>query len=94
MFPEIVQVVSNENYTVTVYFEDGKIVLYDIAPLLVKEIFRPLIDENIFINTCIIMNKSLAWDLEGNRDVGKCIDIDPLTLYALPTIDDGSYQDR
>lgn len=30
MFPEIVQVVPNENYTVTVYFEDGKIVLYDI----------------------------------------------------------------
>lgn len=25
MFPEIVQVVPNENYTVTVYFEDEKL---------------------------------------------------------------------
>lgn len=88
MFPEIVQVVPNENYTVTVYFEDGKIVLYDVAQLLEKEIFQPLKDKNIFINTCTIINDTLAWDLEGNRDSSKCIDIDPETLYALQAIED------
>jgi hypothetical protein len=88
MFPEIVQVVPNENYTVTVHFEDGKIVLYDVAQLLEKEVFRPLKDKNIFLNACTIMNDTLAWDLEGNRDTSKCIDIDPETLYELQAIED------
>jgi hypothetical protein len=88
MFPEIVQVVPNNNYTVTVYFEDGKIVLYDVSPLLEKEIFLPLKDREIFINTCTILNDTLAWDLEGDRDTSKCIDIAPETLYALQAIED------
>ncbi len=88
MFPEIVQVIPNENYTVTVYFEDGKIVLYDVSPLLEKEIFQPLTDKNTFLNACTIINDTLAWDLEGNRDASKCIDIDPETLYALQAIEE------
>ncbi|BCN32713.1 DUF2442 domain-containing protein [Anaeromicropila herbilytica] len=88
MFPEIVQVAPNENYTVTVHFEDGKIVLYHVEPLLEKEIFQPLKDKNVFMNTCTIMNDTLAWDLSGNRDTRKCIDIDPETLYALQAIED------
>ncbi|SFR64388.1 DUF2442 domain-containing protein [Anaeromicropila populeti] len=88
MFPEIVQVVPNENYTVTIYFEDGKAVLYDISQLLEKEMFQPLKDKNFFINAYTIINDTLAWDLAGNRDVSKCIDIDPETLYALQAIDD------
>lgn len=88
MFPDIVQVVPNEDYTVTIYFEDGKIVLYDITHLLEKEIFSPLKDKDIFINTCTIMNDTLAWDLAGNRDGTKCIDIDPEILYELEGIED------
>lgn len=88
MFPEIVQVVPNENYTVTVYFEDGKIVLYDVKPLIDKDIFQPLKDKGVFMNTCTILNDTLAWDLVGNRDVSKCIDIDPDTLYALQALED------
>lgn len=88
MFPEVVQVVPNENYTVTVYFEDGKIVLYNVVPLLEKEIFQPLKDKDVFMNTCTILNNTLAWDLAGNRDTSKCIDIDPDTLYALQAIKD------
>jgi hypothetical protein len=30
------------------------------------------------------MNDTLAWDIGGNRDDCKCIDIDPDTLYELP----------
>ncbi|RCX12748.1 uncharacterized protein DUF2442 [Anaerobacterium chartisolvens] len=88
MFSEIVQVVPNEDYTVTVYFEDGKIVLYDVAPLLGKEAFQPLKDKSVFMSTCTILNNTLAWDLAGNRNVSRCIDIDPDTLYALQAIED------
>ena len=42
MFPKIVQVVPTEEYTVYVYFEDGKIVCYDLKPLLAKEAFAVL----------------------------------------------------
>ena len=29
------------------------------------------------------MNDTLAWDIGGNRDPYKCLDIDPETLYSL-----------
>lgn len=84
MCPEIVQVIPYEDYHVAVYFEDGKIVLYDVRPLLDKEVFQPLRDRNIFMSRCMILNDTLAWDVQGNRDVERCIDIDPETLYGLP----------
>lgn len=88
MFPQIVQVVPNEDYTITVYFEDGKIVLYDITHLLEKKVFRPLKNKDVFINRCTILNDTLAWDLDGNRDETKCIDIDPEIIYELKGIED------
>ena len=39
MFHNIVQVVPCEDYKVYVYFEDGKIVCYDVKPLLSKKVF-------------------------------------------------------
>ena len=65
MIPKVVQVVPTEEFTVYVYFEDGKIV---------------------FMNTCTVMNDTLAWDVSGNRDNSACIDIDPDTLYALNAV--------
>ena len=41
MFYDIVQVIPNEDYTVYVYFEDGKIVCYDAKTLLKKKVFEP-----------------------------------------------------
>ena len=38
MIYDIVQVVPFEDYTVYVYFEDGKIVCYDAKPLLDKKV--------------------------------------------------------
>ncbi|MDE6847227.1 MAG: DUF2442 domain-containing protein [Lachnospiraceae bacterium] len=86
MFPKIVQVVPTEEYTVYVYFEDGKIVCYDVNPLLEKEVFEVLKDITFFINACTIMNDTLAWDVSGNRDNSKCIDIDSDTLYELEAV--------
>ena len=42
MIYDIVQVVPFEDYTVYVYFEDGKIVCYDAKPLLDKKVFEPV----------------------------------------------------
>ena len=81
--PEIVQVVPHSDYTVTVYFVDGKIVNYDVKPKLEKGVFAALKDPAIFMNRCKIMNDTLAWDLSGENDPTNCIDIDPETLYAL-----------
>ena len=83
-FPEIVQVVPHNDYTVSVYFSDGKIVLYNVKPLLDKEVFSKIRDINIFMETCTILNDTLAWDIAGNRNESECIDIDPNTLYSLP----------
>lgn len=88
MFPEVVQVKPNEDYTVYVYFSDGKIVCYDVKPLLEKNVFKQLKEKDIFMDTCTILNDTLAWDISGNRDETSCIDIDPETLYELEAIDE------
>ena len=46
---EVVQVVPMKDYTVYVYFEDGKIVCYDMKNMLDKEVFKPLKDISVFI---------------------------------------------
>ena len=71
MIYDIVQVVPFEDYTVYVYFEDGKIVCYDAKPLLDKKVFEPLRDKDFFLNSCTIL---------------KCLDIDPDTLYELENV--------
>ena len=88
MFPEVVQVKPNDDYTVYVYFSDGKIVCYDVKPLLEKNVFKQLKEKDIFMDTCTILNDTLAWDISGNRDETSCIDIDPETLYELEAIDE------
>lgn len=84
MFPKVVQVIPEKNYSVFVYFEDGKIVCYDARPILEKEVFQPLKDIHVFMNSCTVLNDTLAWDIQGNRDTSSCLDIDPDTLYDLP----------
>lgn len=83
MFHNVIQVIPYEDYKVYVYFEDGKIVCYNVEPLLGKKVFEPLKDKDFFMNACTILNDTLAWDLSGDRDESKCLDIDPDMLYAL-----------
>lgn len=84
MFPKVVQVIPTKEYSVYVYFEDGKIVCYDMSQMLEKEVFQPLKDIDIFIDTCTVLNDTLAWDIDKSRDNTTCLDIDPDTLYELP----------
>ena len=85
MFPKVVQVVPMKDFSVYVYFEDGKIVCYDMTKMLEKEAFQTLKDINVFIDTCTVLNDTLAWDIGKNRDNTTCLDIDPDTLYELPS---------
>ena len=86
--PEIVQVVPHEDYTVTVYFCDGKIVTYDVRQKLDQGVFQVLKDVSFFVKNCKIMNDTLAWDLTGNNDPSQYIDIDPEYLYGLEYAED------
>ena len=86
MFPEVVKVKPNDDYMVYVYFSDGKIVCYDAKPLLDKKVFEPLKNLNFFMNACTILNGTLAWDITGDRDCSKCIDIAPDMLYELENV--------
>ena len=88
MFPTIVQVYPKEDYKVYVYFDDGKIVCFDATTIIEKPVFKPLKDINIFLNSCKIMNDTLAWDIMNNNDPSTCIDIDPDTLYSLDNVVD------
>ncbi len=88
MFPKVVQVIPMKDYSVYVYFEDGKIVCYDMSHMIEKDVFHPLKNMDIFMNTCTVLNDTLAWDISMNRDNTTCLDIDPDTLYALPFVEE------
>ena len=52
--------------------------------MIEKEVFRPLKEIDVFIDTCTVLNDTLAWDICNKRDNTTCLDIDPDTLYKLP----------
>ena len=79
--PEVIQVIPTNDYKVYVYFDDGSIKLYDASSLVLEGVFKPLKDTDKFINCCTVLNGTLAWDLIGNYDENKCLDIDPFEIY-------------
>ena len=52
--PEVVQVKPKDNYEVEILFHDGKLVCYDVKPLLSKGVFKILLDKDFFINRCTV----------------------------------------
>ncbi len=64
------------------------VTMYDAKPLLEKEVFALLKENGNFIKNCTIMNDTLAWDISGNRDSSRYIDIDPDMLYMLDAVKD------
>lgn len=82
MIPQVVQALAGEDFTVYIYFLDGAIRLLDAKPLLKQAgVFVPLCDETVFRNCLTVMNGTVAWDLDGTRDLSTCIDLDPYALY-------------
>lgn len=87
-FPEVVQAIPLDDFRVRVYFNDGKIVEYDMTDALYGPAFEPLRDPAVFRDSCCVMNETLAWDPKGLRDPCQVVDIDPLVLHALPDVND------
>jgi len=88
-FPEVLQVVPGEHYSLYAYFNDGTVRLYDAAALVARGgVFHPLADKAVFDAALTVMNGTAAWDLDGTRDPRKCIDIDPFDVYDAPVVRD------
>ncbi len=94
MFHRIVQVMPTNDFKVYLYFEDGKIKLFDASDLITKGVFRKLQDISIFTDTCTVLNHTLAWDLTGKYDPTTCLDLDPEELYnSCPDITEPKFDD-
>ncbi|GBR77612.1 protein DUF2442 [Candidatus Termititenax dinenymphae] len=81
-WPKVLQVLPTDNFEVYAYFNDGSVRLFDVKPLLkVGTVFEPLMDINIFKEKLAVINDTVAWDMGGNRNPRKCIDLDPFVVF-------------
>jgi len=88
-WPDVLQVIPDKNYKVYIYFDDGTIRLYDASELVNNGVFQQLKENNRFVETCTVINNTLAWTLDGSYDEKTCLDLDPLKLYeSCPIVDD------
>ncbi len=63
-------------------FSDGSIHHVDVQPLIERgRIFATLADDALFSSRLTVLNDTVAWDIAGNRDETRCIDLDPWQLY-------------
>ena len=82
--PNICMVKPAGQWKVDCYFSTGHIRRFDMAPLLKPDcgpVFQPLRDRKTFLKTMTIMNGTLAFDVAGDRDERKCVDIDSDTIF-------------
>ena len=88
-WPKVLQALPTDNFEVYAYLNDGSVRLYDVKPLLKKNsVFEPLMNIQIFKNSLTVINDTIAWDMGGNRDPYKCIDIDPFTIFEKTPVPD------
>jgi len=88
-YPQVVQALPTDNFEVYAYLNDGSIRFYDVKPLLKKNtVFEPLMDIQTFKEKLTVINDTIAWDMGGNRDPCKCIDIDPFSIYEKTPVTD------
>ena len=86
-FPEVVQVVAGDGFVVFAYFSDGTVRRFDVKPLIEEGgVFSRLADEAFFTGGLTVMNGTVAWDVAGNRDESRCIDLDPFVVYEKATV--------
>lgn len=88
LFPEVLQAVAGDNFTVYAYMNDGTVRLLDMKPLIERgNLFEKLRNRDFF-ESVTVMNNTVAWDLSGIRDPYNCIDIDPFTVGGCPIVPD------
>lgn len=62
MIPKVIQVKPTNDFKVFVYFDDGKIKLFDMGPHLGKGVFKQISKLEDFFDKCTVMNGALAFD--------------------------------
>jgi hypothetical protein len=88
-WPQVLQAVPNDDYTVHAYFSDGSIRLVDVRPLIYPgSVFEPLGDIEVFKSHITVMNDTVAWDILEDRDPRHCLDLDPFTIYESVAVPD------
>ena len=81
-YPDVVQALAGPGRTVYAYFTDGSVRLFDVKPLIDRGgVFAALGDDEFFRSRLTVMNGTVAWDVSGDRDASKCIDLDPFSVY-------------
>ena len=80
--PTVVQAVAGDDFTVYAYFSDGTVRTADIKPLIEQGgVFSALAERGFFEGRITVMNDAVAWDVTGERDETRCIDLDPWSMY-------------
>ena len=72
MNPDVIDVIANDDYTLTITFENGEVKLFNMKPYLDKGIFVELKNLKYF-KTAMVLNRTVSWN---DRQ-----DICPDTLY-------------
>lgn len=80
-YPAVIQVIPTSDYKVYIYFDDGTIRLYNASTLVTKGRFKQLQEKQLFIDTCTVINNTLAWTLDKSYSETTCLDLDPNSLY-------------
>ena len=63
MYPKIVSISPNDDYTLLVIFSDKKTKLYDMKPLLEKSPFDQLKDKNLFFSVQVdVGGYGISWN--------------------------------
>ena len=83
---QIVTVVANNDFTLTISFSNGEKRLYDVLPLLKKgTIFEPFIDIENFRRVYVDNQHCIAWDIDPAIDSEKIwhnkVDLCPDSCY-------------
>ena len=88
-WPSVLQVVPTDDYQVYAYFNDGSVRLFDVKPIIQPgTVFASLENLGLFKKTLAVINNTVTWDMEGNRDPQKCVDLDPFVLFEQPAVSD------
>lgn len=88
-WPKVLQVVPADDYGVYAYFNDGSVRFVDAKPYIEPgTVFEPLANRDIFRDKLAVINDTVAWDMGGDRDPVKCIDLDPFVIFDSPAVAD------
>lgn len=84
---KITGVTPNDNFTLTLLFDNGEVRLYDVAPLLRKgTVFEPLSDPDRFRRVYLDEQNCVAWDIDPTVDSNLVwdnkVDLSPDTCYV------------